>query len=193
MLEPVESSLTISWLKRFTSKAHRPYFWSWLLFFGLFALLCSPNLLFANLVSLAGQLEYREGIIYGLGFWILWFALFPKIWMGLGLALIPAVWLFPSLYLRDTYQAPITSYFYSMFAETDLQELQSFISVFGLPFFGGTLTTLALIGCGVFVTHKYQIGFHRRLRQWIVLTFFFFLAVLFIIFNRNATKIASTE
>ncbi len=193
MLKSVKLSPTASWFRHFVSPEHRPQLWSWFLFFALFALLCSPNVLFASLVSMAGKLEYLEAIVYGVSFWLLWFAMFPKIWMGLGLALVPAIWLFPSLYLRTTYQTPITSYFYSMFAETDVQELHSFVSVFGLPFVGGTLLCLALIGFGIFVTHKHQISIHRKVRLWLLITLCAAGLTLFVFFNKAAAQSPAAE
>jgi glucan phosphoethanolaminetransferase (alkaline phosphatase superfamily) len=192
MLQSMQSSPTINWFKDLFSRQQRSLLWAWCTFFILFALLHAPNLLFASVDSPAGHLEYVEAIVHGLCFWLLWFALFPRIWMGLLLALIPALWLFPSLYLRWTYQTPITHYFYSMFAETDLQEMYSFVSVFGWAFLGGSILALVMIGLGVAITYKYRIGMRTGLRRWIVFVLAPLGLMLYIFFNKDEVQSLST-
>ncbi len=75
--------------------------------------------------------QFSESIAYSALFWILWFALFKKVWLSLMLATLPALWWAGSLFLRIKYQVPINQTFLSMILNTPVGEVFDFSLSYG--------------------------------------------------------------
>jgi glucan phosphoethanolaminetransferase (alkaline phosphatase superfamily) len=153
----------------------------------LFGLL-SPNLLDVGSTTVYGQLQYAESIGYGICFWLLWFAIFKRIWLGFAFAVIPALWLFPSIFLRWNYIVPINSTFFGIFADTNWQELYDFSTTMGPTFVIGLLLSVASVIIAACVSYRHGMSWSHRSRQWILLLLPALSIVLYLGFNQLELK-----
>ncbi len=140
----------------------------WLLVLVSFAALCAPNFIRIQPHTELGDLEYVEAGVYGLCFWLLWFALFRRLWLPLAGAALFLLWWAPALFVRASFHVPITPTFLGMAMDTNAAELRNFLSVYGLKTLLPLLLSFGWLAAAALVARRQGLAWSHRSRVWIL-------------------------
>lgn len=129
--------------------------------------LSAPN--FIPIIHDGGISFFSEIAAYGLGFWLLWFAVFKYLHIGFWIALPACLWWTASVYLRLVYATPVTPEFLGMALDTNAIELVNFLSAFGYWLVLATVMAAVIgVAAALGLCRKRWAWIHRS--RWWVLT-----------------------
>jgi glucan phosphoethanolaminetransferase (alkaline phosphatase superfamily) len=133
------------------------------------ALLILPNALDVRPATPTGRIARLSDLLVGTAFWIFWFAIFRRAWVGLALAAVLALSWWPiEVFLRGQVGAPVTSLFVGMAFESNPAELRDFLATHGPRLVPAVLALLAWSVFAVAVLRRHGLAWHHRSRQWVL-------------------------
>lgn len=143
----------------------------WAAFIVFFALLLVPNLIDTTSRSPMGDLERIETPVFAVCFWLVWFALFGRLWLGTLIAALACAWWWPfDLYMRTQFGTPITSTTMAFASETNASEALNFASSSNWPMLLGCFVVVASVcALTIILTRRTGLSWTHRSRYWIML------------------------
>lgn len=153
------------------------------LFFGSLA---SANVLRVSLAGEAGDLQYLEAGLFGVVFFLVWVALFGRVWVAVLLAFLLFAWWWPAeLYLRLQYKTPVSSQFVGMALATNAGEFGEFLAVFWRPLALGLVLLTAVSLPALVLCRRHPIRWSQRSRWWCLLVFPAIAGVMYAVFEQQ--------
>lgn len=146
----------------------RPRVWALLALAAFLAALIAPNL-YAVSDRVGNELSTVAAVAHAAAFWLLWFALFRRVWLAVLAAALLCLWLWPfEIYLRTRFGTSLESTSIAFAAETHPGELAEFIRAVGdvlaaLPW------VIALALATLVLAWRTQLAWTHRSRGWLAL------------------------
>jgi glucan phosphoethanolaminetransferase (alkaline phosphatase superfamily) len=131
-------------------------------------ILIAPNFLAVRNASGILESTYAESITFAICFWLLIFAIVPRLWMGLIVAILCSLWWPVEVFLRLDFAQPVTPTFVGMAMETDAREVSEFFATLGWSILLPVLFIFSSIVVGRHIHHG-RIEWTHRSRWWILL------------------------
>ena len=127
-----------------------------------------PNSIATWTESPAGMVLFIHAVGLGAFFWLLWFALWSRVWLAMVLA-VPAALAWPlELWVRTTQGTPVRSHVVALTWETGLEEAEGFLTAYGYALMLPMLAWLALYGAIAWLAWRGQWSWRGRSRAWVL-------------------------
>jgi glucan phosphoethanolaminetransferase (alkaline phosphatase superfamily) len=144
----------------------------WSAVFVFASVLTWPNLLRVGGNGAMGNLEAVELPILALGFWLVWFAAFKRLWIGAAAATVVCAWWWPlELFLRREFGLPITPTSVGLALESDWRETGEFLVTYGKQLAPAFLVVLGVSAFTVWQCRLHQLEWTHRSRWWVLIVF----------------------
>lgn len=130
--------------------------------------LWAPNFIATWTESPAGMALFIHAVGLGAFFWLLWFALWSRVWLAMALA-VPAALAWPlELWVRTTQGTPIRSHVVALTWETGLEEAGGFFVAYGRSLLLPLLAWLVLYSTAAWIARRKGWAWRGRSRAWVL-------------------------